>query len=58
MKLSTEALVKVIFVTLSEAKDLDSSVACGSLRMTDIRYLQEAQLVTFVSLFHLKAKLV
>jgi hypothetical protein len=39
---SYEALAKVVFVILSEAKDLDSSVACGSLRMTDIRYLQEA----------------
>jgi len=38
-----EALAKVIFVILSAAKDLDSSVACGSLRMTDMRYLQEAQ---------------
>jgi len=34
MHLSTEALAKVIFVILSAAKDLDSSVACGSLRMT------------------------
>jgi len=34
--LSHEALAKVIFVILSEAKDLDSSVACGSLRMTDM----------------------
>ncbi len=31
-----EALAKVIFVILSEAKDLDSSVAYGSLRMTDM----------------------
>ncbi|MFW6126961.1 MAG: hypothetical protein ACOC6K_01980, partial [Thermodesulfobacteriota bacterium] len=31
-----EALAKVIFVIQSEAKDLDSSVACGSLRMTDM----------------------
>jgi len=34
--LSYEALAKVIFVILSEAKDLDSSVAYGSLRMTDM----------------------
>jgi len=31
-----EALAKVIFVILSAAKDLDSSVAYGSLRMTDM----------------------
>jgi len=31
-----ETLAKVIFVILSEAKDLDSSVAYGSLRMTDM----------------------
>ncbi len=36
LKIKTkEPLAKVIFVILSEAKDLDSSVACGSLRMTD-----------------------
>jgi len=34
--ISIEALAKVIFVILSAAKDLDSSVACGSLRMTDM----------------------
>ncbi len=34
--LPREALAKVIFVILSEAKDLDSSVAYGSLRMTDM----------------------
>jgi hypothetical protein len=34
--LSPEALAKVVFVILSAAKDLDSSVAGGSLRTTDI----------------------
>jgi len=46
---SLEALAKVIFVILSKAKDLDSSVACGSLRMTDMGYLQEAPSFYFLA---------